>query len=482
MKIYNLLVALIMCPMLLTGMDEQYKFDSMQENIPESTICKNQYLPNGIRVYNIPAKNSELLIRLIVKSGYITENINELNASLFVEYILSRNIENALKAANIEATVESKAANEFTCFDISISNSSEENRKNVAITIAQIFEKLEINQEEMTDARQNIMNRMNANVSESMCAYIHNKSLYGNTQYEKDFYACLKSIKNLHYSRVNAYYNRNYVPQNMAIVIIGNESRNTKYIESEFAKISMSDRNEVSNLRPLPIGDNVRISIARTEALEANKINIVFKHLNYNIGSYEGFLQDLNCKLISNALYYRLAKSPDMQIIDITVADNVFDSDKKALEIKITCKPENTNDVFARVAEQLAAISNNGFTELEINKAQKVIMEQYTNMDDKKVLQANIDNISSSFVKGMPLFDNSQIVNLSAQIKQFVSISAVNELSREIIGGMNAVINLNVTDEYKIAESDILKKYKHAFNENASNIESTEPIFSIRNK
>ena len=75
MKMYNLLAALIICPMLLSGMEEQYKIDSMQETIPESSICRNQYLPNGIKVYHLPAKNNELMIRLIIKTGYVTENI-----------------------------------------------------------------------------------------------------------------------------------------------------------------------------------------------------------------------------------------------------------------------------------------------------------------------------------------------------------------------------------------------------------------------
>ena len=482
MKMYNLLAALIICPMLLSGMEEQYKIDSMQETIPESSICRNQYLPNGIKVYHLPAKNNELMIRLIVKTGYVTENINERNASLFVEYIMSQNLEKSLKKSNIDVNVITKVANEFTNYDIILTNPTEENTKELAEAIVETIEGMNFDSDIMTDARQEILKNLNVNASESMCAFLHNKSLYANSQYQKDFNSCIKSIKNLHFSRVKSYYLRNYIPQNMAVLLVGSLSNTTNLIESKLAQIGMPDRNEVSNLRPLPIGDKVQVSIARSEEFESNQINIVYKHLNYNIGSYEGFLQDLHCKIISNALYYRLTNSPDLQIADLNVAEKLFDSDKKALQISIVCKPENTYQVFAQVAEQISDISNNGFSKSEINNAQNITLELYANLDYDKIIQANIDNVSNSFVKGIPLFDNEQIANLSIQMNQFVTNDAVNEMSREILGGMNPVINMNVSEDFEIAESDIVKYYKNAFKANTSNNKTAEPKLSIRNK
>uniref|UniRef100_M1DF64 Chloroplast processing enzyme n=1 Tax=Solanum tuberosum TaxID=4113 RepID=M1DF64_SOLTU len=204
-------------------------------------------LQNGLTYY--VKKNSTpkdiILVNLIVKAGAVCEEENERGVAHIIEHLVlegygytNSDATEYLKAFKHQCGAHQQAKTywDHTSYNFSVTN-SEDLRKALALTAA-ISQELVVTSDELEKEKLIVIDELwhGSQIVEKQHSRIFSAQLYQGTKYAEPLGGTEKNVRDLSVDIVKGFYLKWYVPNNMAVIVVGDATETQVYVSFMFEK------------------------------------------------------------------------------------------------------------------------------------------------------------------------------------------------------------------------------------------------------
>jgi len=224
---------------------------------------KNVKLANGLEIIYENKNNNSVVVQVMIKVGSNDEKEDERGISHFLEHILfegttnrSTNQEISNEIEKIGGEFNAYTTNERTCFYIKV---LKKHFSNAVDILADILQNPLFNEKHISKEKNIVLKEIDM-VHDEPSYYqwvLLQKNLFKKHPCKNPTYGDVNIIKSLTKKKVNAFFRKHYVPNNMVISVVGNVknwkkeienkfiSKKEKIIKIKYAKETIAKKNEI---------------------------------------------------------------------------------------------------------------------------------------------------------------------------------------------------------------------------------------------
>lgn len=196
-------------------------------------------LKNGLKVIHIKRKSNPLVLGVVVKVGSNYENNDELGLSHFMEHMIfcgtkKRNVlQISSEIENLGGEINANTSNERTYFYISVLKKHFDKALDV---LSDIVQNPLFNDEYIEKERKVVLDELNMYVDDPKAHQweLFQKALYKKNKSKDSIVGNKKVLEKLSRNDILKYYSTYYVPNNMALVLVGDIKNADKKIAKAF--------------------------------------------------------------------------------------------------------------------------------------------------------------------------------------------------------------------------------------------------------
>ena len=217
---------------------------------------KNVKLANGLEIIYENKNNNSVVVQVMIKVGSNDEKEDERGISHFLEHILFEGTTNRSTNQEISNEIE-KIGGEFNaCFYIKV---LKKHFSNAVDILADILQNPLFNEKHISKEKNIVLKEIDM-VHDEPSYYqwvLLQKNLFKKHPCKNPTYGDVNIIKSLTKKKVNAFFRKHYVPNNMVISVVGNVknwkkeienkfiSKKEKIIKIKYAKETIAKKNEI---------------------------------------------------------------------------------------------------------------------------------------------------------------------------------------------------------------------------------------------
>ncbi len=503
---YFLTVIILALSAHLLYAQSELKINSLDEQVPIDNKIKIGTLQNGIKYYirknQKPEKRAEL--RLIIKTGSITEDDNQLGLAHFVEHMCFNGTENFpknklvdfLESLGIRFGADLNASTGFdrTLYMLTLPTDNKEILENGIRVLEEWAHKVSFSDEEIEKERGVVLEewRLGKGAQDRIQKKMFPKLFYNSRYALRLPIGDTAIIKGAAPDIIRKYYNDWYRPDLMGIVAVGDfdESEIETLIKKYFENIKPHSQPRIREKYEIPFHKEIIVSVEKDKELPYSNLTLFYKHEVKDQGTYRGYRQSLVEQLITamlNARFSELTRKSDAPFLGAQSfkMDNTLGYIGLFL-IGAALKTEKMLIGFDAVITEAFRMEKHGFTPTEFERAKKELMrliEKAYNERDKTESALFARQYANHFEFGEGIPGIEYEFQLFNKFIPEITLDEVNSSAQNFIDKGSLVIAIAAPDKEGIvilSEQEVLKLYEEiSKKENQPYLDkvSEEPLF-----
>lgn len=439
---------------------------SLQSEVPSDPATQHYTLDNGLQVYLLPRDKAGMELRLVVNSGSLQENEQQLGLAHFVEHMAFKGTEHfpdkssfkTLEQYGISLGSHINAATSFnsTIYKLSLPN-SQDNVLNLGLTVLSDWANgIAFKQDAYDSERPVIVEewRLRQGVAYRINEKLDNLRYHGSLYAARSPIGSLDIIKQGPIADAKAYYQQWYQPQRMSLVVVGKFDANEvkKQINALFNQrergVSPQDIPALRDFakQPQPLIETI------FDAEQGQRLVQIMlqRNLSAPLNTQQGITDDTLDQIWLKVLNQRLNLLMENQ--QITYAQSLEQGtllDEQRMQYLMIAKPQNNHyqhdlQILFTELQRLATLP---ITDKEFDSAKTQILAKLLQQATNEARYENgylADRLTASIEYKMPIMNKKQqfemtrsIINASspAKLQQVVAERlASSDLRVAIIG------------------------------------------------
>lgn len=429
---------------------------NLQEVLPLDAKTTLKKMDNGFTYYirdnAYPSKQTASL-RLVIRAGSTDEQEHEQGLAHFLEHLLFHETEN-LGKQEIKRFLESKGAvfgadqNAHTSFNETVYkfdiplNDPELLDKTLHI-LREMATKALISDATVEEERAVILDEISEESAGKRYCEKRDAILFEGTPYSQRYPAGLKSIvKECTPEQIRAFYKRTYLPQNMALVCVGDfdQSRVEELIHKHFNDIPLSSEPPIKH-EFFPVERNEPQFVCHVDPEAITPILQLHYPIAKETEDRKTTVRDLRQSMI-NSLYHVMFNKRLQEIItdnespSFTYANGKMDEIVDNLfyyRLTLAANRDSVLEAYKQLLLELKRVHEHGFLPEEFESAKKSYRAQveHKGMEKNQISNKEIaKNRVAHFIDGSPYLDIGKILDLKKDLLETVKLEHINQWSK----------------------------------------------------
>jgi zinc protease len=282
------------------------------------------------------------------------------------------------------------------------------------------------------------------------------KVLYKNSKYaDRDVIGDLDVIDNFKHDELRSYYQKWYRPDQQAVVVVGDIDVDEveKKVIDRFSPIPLREGLPEREVFSIPDNDELLFGKATDPEAQFMAILMIYKSDAPLVQNEETFKKSMMENLYSSMANMRLMayqQDPESNSLMLMTAGFPLARLHKGFILQAIPKPGKGKESFREIFTEVQGITNNGFTEAELQRAKDQINSQLDNFIENKD-QITSDNwatqLGSHFLQGEPVFKPEQEYQLSKETLDNISLDDMNAFAKTLQTEKNQILLVTGPDK-----------------------------------
>lgn len=420
----------------------------LDRQLPTNTTVKKGVLDNGLTYYIYPTDVTKdaASYYIIQNVGSVLENENQQGLAHFLEHMAFNGTENfagkgVLNTLQKEGAVFGQDINAFTAFDETVYNMNYiPTRPDLVDTCLLILKDwsngLLLTDEEIDAERGVIKEEWRTRQSGGMRVFKQSLPvLFNNTIYaERMPIGLMDIVENFEYKALRDFYHDWYRTDLQAVAIIGDVDADAieAKIKTLFAKIPAIENPKERAIVEIPDNKKMLYTLVQDKEVTTSHIEFGIRHPRpktyKTVGDLKRFVIENMITSMFGERISEIAQKPDAPFLSTTISYRKNARSTNAFLANISPKPNQLDDAFKTVLEEINRAVKFGFTQAEIDRTKIQFKNNYqtriTKKDDKSH-EAIVYDIQQNYL------EHINMVDIEAQYKIIEDIFAT--LSKEDI-------------------------------------------------
>ncbi|WP_299672098.1 pitrilysin family protein [uncultured Polaribacter sp.] len=467
--------------LLLCSLNISTQNINLNQGLPLDTTVKKGVLPNGLTYYikNTDVTKDVASYYIIQNVGSVLENDDQRGLAHFLEHMAFNGTENfpgkgVLNTMEKQGLVFGRDINAYTSFDETVYNIN-----NIPTTPELIDTGLKILRdwsnyllltEEEIDAERGVI-KEEWRTRQSGGMRILKQSLptmFNNSKYAKRMpIGQMDIIDNFEYKALRDFYHDWYRTDLQAIAIIGDidaEDIEQKIIHL-FANIPAIENPKERFIVDIPDNDNLLYSLALDEEVTTASITFGIRHpKSSNYKTVADLKNSLLNNMVTNMLSTRLSEitqKPKAPFLGVRIAYSKNSRSTNVFSARISPKPNQQQEAFKVLLEEINRAVKFGFTEEEINRTIIQFKKYYENAISKqndKSHNAIVAAIKQNYLDNAVITDIEKEYEIVKYICKELNNEEVHHRIKELYNAKNRYLLVTgVQDEKNLLKEAALK-------------------------
>jgi zinc protease len=456
-----------------------------QTAIPLDPQLRIGILPNGMKYYlrqnSRPEKRVEL--RLAVNAGSLLEDEDQLGLAHFVEHMCFNGTKNFAKNEIVSYLQSVGVAfgadlNAYTSFDETVYILPiPTDKPEIVQQGLQILEDwahlVSFEGEEIDKERGVIVEEWRSRLGgeERMMRQYLPVLYYGSRYPERLPIGDVELIKNFKHEAIRRYYNDWYRPDLMAIMAVGDIDLDQMeaQIKAQFGAIPTKQNPRERTVFEVPGHAETLVKVAKDKEANFTTVRLYYKHPLKPTQTLDDLRNDLAVELVSQMLNARLSEWMQKEgtpLVSASAGDGSLGRESSVFQLFSATNESKVREALKILLEEAKRARIHGFTEGELVRAQKVVLQRYEKAyKDRNTTESArlVNQYIQHFLTQQPIpgaefmyaFVQEQLPNLE--------LSMLNSLAQSLISKENRVIIVTAPEKEELeipTEEDIQKIIK----------------------
>lgn len=388
-------------------------------------------LDNGLTYFLMKNSNlkGRLIIRLVVNAGSVDETDTESGVAHFVEHMAFNGTKSfahndLIKYFESIGMRYGDQLNAYTTYDSTVYwiDVPASDLKTVATAfkiVREYADGIEFDSEEVIRERGVILEeKRTRDTAEARILLKQAETFFGNSNYSCEIIGTAESIESMDSTRLRAFYNRQYLPQRMSVIVVGDMSTTIteKLVRAEMG--CLQKKSESSPLyRDTGNRSGLKAAVAFDKELATSTITIAipFKDPPFITvkDAQRQLSQHISIALINNRILEAIRRSEDGVVTDAAINLLNLRGEDSILNFSVSFTGTNWESAILFIKKEFSRIEQYGFSPNEVLLMQKT----YIAWSDNAVKNGFnaptwADFLTNQFLHKNILFTNNNCVNI----------------------------------------------------------------------
>jgi zinc protease len=427
--------------------------------IESNPTIETYQLDNGLTVYLQPRSKAGLELRLIVHSGSLQENENQLGLAHFVEHMAFKGTKNfpnkssfkSLEEYGIHLGTHINAATSFnsTVYRLSLPASEALQLEKGLTVLSDWAYHISFEQQDYESERDVIIEewRLRQGVAYRINTLLDELRYHGSLYANRAPIGSLDIIKNAPVQEAKTFYNNWYQPQRMSLVAVGNfDTKSAKqWINTLFGQRSRGDAPvDIPQLRAFSPQNEPLVKVILDREQGQRLIQIALQRdLPTALNTPQGIKEDIFDLVWLTLLNHRLSLLVENQILpsaQINQQGILFDNKRMQYLLFAQPKDQQYLETMRHLFSEVQRMSTSPVSEIELQQVKNQILTKLKQQAENEINYQNdylANQLVNNITNSLPIQNKAQQLTQTTQILKTLNASDLQKIVGERLNSAN---------------------------------------------